>query len=168
MPHYRPTHKYTPCNLQTRPHGVTNKRLFSEHWPPWKLQKCYVFSRKQIDELKAVIKCQVFENKIRTRTVRSHRVMEVRRWNTISKYSAFQNLKHRLNIFVSLLPILLSVTHTRPFSWRFFLFLKFRTVKVSRFNSWQGQGIFLISKTFKLVVELTQTPITGTEFFQGR
>jgi len=99
----------------TRPHGVTTKSLHSQHWLPLKLKKCYVFGLKKIYELKAVIKCQVFENKVCTHTVHSRRVMETRRWYSIATYCAFQNLNHRLIIFVSLLSLLLSVTHTRPF-----------------------------------------------------
>lgn len=151
-----------------RPRGVTTKNLLSQHWLPLKLKKCYIFGLKKIDELNTVIKCQVFEHKIYTRTVHSRRVMEKRRWYTIGNYCAFQSLNHRLIIFVSLLSLLLSVTHTRPFSWRFFLFSMFRTVKVSRFNSWQQQDIFLISKSSKVTVELTWIPIMGAGFFFSR
>ena len=41
--------------LHTRPHGVTTKRLVSEHGLRLKLKKCYIFGLKQIDELNAVI-----------------------------------------------------------------------------------------------------------------
>lgn len=87
----------------TRPHVVTTKSLLSQHWLPLKLKKCYVFGLKKIDELNAVIKCQVFENKIRTRTVHSRRVMETRRWG--------DTLQGTIVLFKILVIALLSLHH---------------------------------------------------------